>query len=114
MAVRLAGGLQKMVALLGRTNVKFLAIVTGMLEYIPGFAQLNLVVAQLEIIEFYSNLPPGDQWTTLGRQLPGSTDSDSGSQQIKCKSMGILEEEMIEIFHQKFAYENSKMHTNEN
>lgn len=29
MAVRLAGGLQKMVALLGRTNVKFLAIVTG-------------------------------------------------------------------------------------
>ena len=30
MAVRLAGGLQKMVALLGRTNVKFLAIVTGM------------------------------------------------------------------------------------
>ena len=31
MAVRLAGGLQKMVALLGRTNVKFLAIVTGIL-----------------------------------------------------------------------------------
>lgn len=29
MAVRLAGGLQKMVALLGRSNVKFLAIVTG-------------------------------------------------------------------------------------
>lgn len=29
MAVRLAGGLQKMVALLQRTNVKFLAIVTG-------------------------------------------------------------------------------------
>lgn len=33
MAVRLAGGLQKMVALLGRTNVKFLAIVTGMTNY---------------------------------------------------------------------------------
>ena len=31
MAVRLAGGLQKMVALLSRTNVKFLAIVTGTL-----------------------------------------------------------------------------------
>jgi catenin beta 1 len=30
MAVRLAGGLQKMVALLPRSNVKFLAIVTGM------------------------------------------------------------------------------------
>ena len=30
MAVRLAGGLQKMVALLSKTNVKFLAIVTGM------------------------------------------------------------------------------------
>lgn len=30
MAVRLAGGLQKMVALLQRTNVKFLAIVTGL------------------------------------------------------------------------------------
>ena len=29
MAVRLAGGLQKMVALLSRTNAKFLAIVTG-------------------------------------------------------------------------------------
>ena len=29
MAVRLAGGLQKMVALLPRSNVKFLAIVTG-------------------------------------------------------------------------------------
>ena len=32
MAVRLAGGLQKMVALLSRTNVKFLAIVTGTVE----------------------------------------------------------------------------------
>ena len=30
MAVRLAGGLQKMVALLPRSNVKFLAIVAGM------------------------------------------------------------------------------------
>ena len=30
MAVRLAGGLQKMVQLLHKTNVKFLAIVTGM------------------------------------------------------------------------------------
>ena len=35
MAVRLAGGLQKMVALLGRTNVKFLAIVTG-IQLIPS------------------------------------------------------------------------------
>ena len=41
MAVRLAGGLQKMVALLSRTNVKFLAIVTGtvsfvFLKFVPG------------------------------------------------------------------------------
>ena len=33
MAVRLAGGLQKMVLLLQRTNVKFLAIVTGNFSY---------------------------------------------------------------------------------
>lgn len=32
MAVRLAGGLQKMVALLNKTNVKFLAITTDCLQ----------------------------------------------------------------------------------
>ncbi len=40
MAVRLAGGLQKMVALLGRTNVKFLAIVTGM-QLDPSFSNFD-------------------------------------------------------------------------
>ena len=33
MAVRLAGGLQKMIGLLHKTNVKFLAIVTGNSEF---------------------------------------------------------------------------------
>ena len=49
MAVRLAGGLQKMVALLQRTNVKFLAIVTGMftlnqipLSHLPPFIYIHI------------------------------------------------------------------------
>jgi len=37
MAVRLAGGLQKMVALLQRTNVKFLAIVTGAQAFVIAY-----------------------------------------------------------------------------
>lgn len=36
MAVRLAGGLQKMIGLLHKTNVKFLAIVTGISEFFLG------------------------------------------------------------------------------
>lgn len=49
MAVRLAGGLQKMVALLSRTNVKFLAIVTGtvsfvFLNFVPGKNSLGFIL----------------------------------------------------------------------
>ncbi|CAH3170762.1 unnamed protein product [Porites lobata] len=45
MAVRLAGGLQKMVALLGRTNVKFLAIVTDCLHVLAyGNKESKLII----------------------------------------------------------------------
>lgn len=49
MAVRLAGGLQKMVALLGRTNVKFLAIVTGILKY-PKKLSITCSCVQIVVI----------------------------------------------------------------
>ena len=45
MAVRLAGGIQKMVALLQRNNVKFLAIVTDCLQVWPTFqSSLNVLL----------------------------------------------------------------------
>lgn len=45
MAVRLAGGLQKMVALLQRNNVKFLAIVTDCLQILAyGNQESKLIV----------------------------------------------------------------------
>lgn len=69
MAVRLAGGLQKMVALLSRTNVKFLAIVTGtvsfvLLKFVPGQNSRALpctldninVAVQLDILKSISSL----------------------------------------------------------
>ena len=68
MAVRLAGGLQKMVALLSRTNVKFLAIVTGtvsfvFLKFVPGQNSWALpctldninVAVQLDILKSISS-----------------------------------------------------------
>ena len=45
MAVRLAGGLQKMVALLQRNNVKFLAIVTDCLQILAyGNQECKLII----------------------------------------------------------------------
>jgi hypothetical protein len=45
MAVRLAGGLQKMVALLQRNNVKFLAIVTDCLQILAyGNQESKLII----------------------------------------------------------------------
>lgn len=45
MAVRLAGGLQKMVALLNKTNVKFLAITTDCLQILAYGNQESKVSA---------------------------------------------------------------------
>lgn len=47
MAVRLAGGLQKMVALLSNTNVKFLAITTDCLQILAYGNQESKVVKRL-------------------------------------------------------------------
>lgn len=47
MAVRLAGGLQKMVALLSNTNVKFLAITTDCLQILAYGNQESKVVKHL-------------------------------------------------------------------
>lgn len=44
MAVRLAGGLQKMVALLNKTNVKFLAITTDCLQILAYGNQESKVI----------------------------------------------------------------------
>jgi catenin beta 1 len=57
MAVRLAGGLQKMVALLQRNNVKFLAIVTDCLQILAyGNQESKLIIlasqGPLELGEF--------------------------------------------------------------
>lgn len=46
MAVRLAGGLQKMVALLNKTNVKFLAITTDCLQILAYGNQESKVRAR--------------------------------------------------------------------
>lgn len=50
MAVRLAGGLQKMVALLNKTNVKFLAITTDCLQILAYGNQESKVHALHELI----------------------------------------------------------------
>lgn len=47
MAVRLAGGLQKMVALLNKTNVKFLAITTDCLQILAYGNQESKVQVSL-------------------------------------------------------------------
>lgn len=65
MAVRLAGGLQKMVALLNKTNVKFLAITTDCLQilaygnqeskvrYVHTCARSALLLKQKNIIHLF-------------------------------------------------------------
>jgi catenin beta 1 len=51
MAVRLAGGLQKMVALLQRNNVKFLAITTDCLQILAyGNQEFVLFLNKAEIL----------------------------------------------------------------
>ena len=51
MAVRLAGGLQKMVALLQRNNVKFLAITTDCLQILAYGNQESKVSGVVAILE---------------------------------------------------------------
>lgn len=50
MAVRLAGGLQKMVALLNKTNVKFLAITTDCLQILAYGNQESKVHTALVLL----------------------------------------------------------------
>lgn len=52
MAVRLAGGLQKMVALLSNTNVKFLAITTDCLQILAYGNQESKVLHTLLTFAF--------------------------------------------------------------
>lgn len=66
MAVRLAGGLQKMVALLNKTNVKFLAITTDCLQILAYGNQeskvtrsgLNLIKEQSSTVGIVRKLKP--------------------------------------------------------
>lgn len=53
MAVRLAGGLQKMVALLSNTNVKFLAITTDCLQILAYGNQESKVGCLLKQLYMY-------------------------------------------------------------
>lgn len=50
MAVRLAGGLQKMVALLNKTNVKFLAITTDCLQILAYGNQESKVRSRIILL----------------------------------------------------------------
>lgn len=61
MAVRLAGGLQKMVALLNKTNVKFLAITTDCLQILAYGNQESKVKNCLNVVvmEFWRPPIPG-------------------------------------------------------
>lgn len=63
MAVRLAGGLQKMVALLNKTNVKFLAITTDCLQILAYGNQESKVK---ELFQMWLSWSIGDpQWHAL-------------------------------------------------
>lgn len=57
MAVRLAGGLQKMVALLSNTNVKFLAITTDCLQILAYGNQESKVVRPAALMALFARLP---------------------------------------------------------
>jgi hypothetical protein len=71
MAVRLAGGLQKMVALLQRNNVKFLAIVTDCLQILAyGNQESKLIIlASQGPLELGKLLLPGFMLSVQGARL---------------------------------------------
>jgi len=77
MAVRLAGGLQKMVALLQRNNVKFLAIVTDCLQILSyGNQESKLIVlaskGPLELVRIMRSYDYEKLLWTTSRVLKGS------------------------------------------
>lgn len=75
MAVRLAGGLQKMVALLNKTNVKFLAITTDCLQILAyGNQESKVGAPHAEVVKMSKLVMNGV--TVLVYWLP---DSDSSS-----------------------------------
>lgn len=80
MAVRLAGGLQKMVALLSNTNVKFLAITTDCLQILaygnqeskvaqphPALASVLAVRTGLKPVSVVAD-HPGQRWSSSSGQ----------------------------------------------
>lgn len=78
MAVRLAGGLQKMVALLSNTNVKFLAITTDCLQILAYGNQESKVVERHVVIGSLLGSEPGLKTVSVAadhsgqRRSPGS------------------------------------------
>jgi hypothetical protein len=93
MAVRLAGGLQKMVALLQRNNVKFLAIVTDCLQILAyGNQESKLIIlasqGPLELGEFFCSLyfPFGECELPCFGHILGLEIIDSGSGSVTRKA----------------------------
>ena len=79
MAVRLAGGLQKMVALLQRNNVKFLAIVTDCLQILAyGNQESKLIIlasqGPIELVRIMRSYDYEKLLWTTSRVLKGSID----------------------------------------
>ncbi len=76
MAVRLAGGIQKMVALLQRNNVKFLAIVTDCLQILAyGNQESKLIIlasqGPLELVRIMRSYDYEKLLWTTSRVLKG-------------------------------------------
>ncbi len=79
MAVRLAGGIQKMVALLQRNNVKFLAIVTDCLQILAyGNQESKLIIlasqGPLELVRIMRSYDYEKLLWTTSRVLKGETE----------------------------------------
>ena len=92
MAVRLAGGIQKMVALLQRNNVKFLAIVTDCLQILAyGNQESKLIIlasqGPLELVRIMRSYDYEKLLWTTSRVLKGIT--------IKCFSKFLI---LIDVF----------------
>lgn len=78
MAVRLAGGIQKMVALLQRNNVKFLAIVTDCLQILAyGNQESKLIIlasqGPLELVRIMRSYDYEKLLWTTSRVLKGKS-----------------------------------------
>ena len=75
MAVRLAGGLQKMVALLANTNVKFLAITTDCLQILAYGNQESKVMGNINPGVFLEKKSSREQTPAQSR---GSNATEAG------------------------------------